>query len=186
MRGIIMGKSKIIHRITLDAMLAALYVVLAYITLPIGNIRLTIASLPVALACLALGIGDGVSVAFLGEFINQLLKYGFTLTTPIWLVPPIIRALVIGLFAHFYRKQGQRLEDHYVIYFVAFIVAAVITTGANTLALYLDALVFDYPFAFVLYETIIRFFTGILTAVLLAIVAQPLSKIIRNYTFNPI
>lgn len=165
----------------LDAMFIALYFLLAKLTFPIGNIHLTLASLPLVIAALLLGVRSTLVVALLGEFLDQVLGYGLTLTTPIWMLPPLVRGLTIALVAYAFQKKGDALENHKVLYFVTLLAAAVLTTGANTLALVLDALIIGYPLALAWIETLIRFAVGLGSALLVAFLALPLLKVAKHY-----
>jgi uncharacterized membrane protein len=173
-------KRSLVYRMCLDAMFIALYFVLAKITLAFGNIHITLASLPIMISALLFGMGDTLTIAVLGEFLIQVFSYGFSLTLPLWLIPPLIRGLVLSLVAFFYRRKGQELDRHYVAYYLTAIVAAILVTAANTGVLYLDALIIGYPLTLVWVETLIRFGVGILTAVIAAMLAHPLSEVIRR------
>jgi uncharacterized membrane protein len=165
----------------LDAMFIALYFLLAKLSFPIGNIHLTLASLPLVISALLLGVRSTVVVALLGEFLNQLLGYGLTLTTPIWMLPPLIRGLTIALVGYFCQKKGEALENHLVLYYITIVSAALLTTAANTLALYLDAIIIGYPVALVWLETLIRFLVGMGSAIIVALLARPLLKVAKHY-----
>ena len=49
---------------------------------------------------------DEVTVAMVGEFFKQLLTYGLTYTTALYLVPPALRGLVVGLGAALALRRG--------------------------------------------------------------------------------
>jgi uncharacterized membrane protein len=174
-------KNNLVAKMCLDAMFIALYFLLAKLSFPIGNIHLTLASLPLVISALLLGVRSTVVVALLGEFLNQLLGYGLTLTTPIWMLPPLIRGLTIALVGYFYKKKGEALENHQVIYYLTIVIAALLTTAANTLALYLDAIIIGYPVAVVWLETLIRFLVGMGSAIIVALLARPLLKVAKHY-----
>ena len=63
-------KNNLVAKMCLDAMLIALYFLLAKLSFPIGNIHLTLASLPLVISALLLGVRSTVVVALLGEFLN--------------------------------------------------------------------------------------------------------------------
>ena len=70
--------------------------------LEMDGIKLTFASLPGILAAMLFGPIDGFIVGFLGAFLEQMLHFGFTPTTLLWILPPAIRGLLIG------QLQGQQ------------------------------------------------------------------------------
>ena len=120
-------------------------------------------------------------IAFIGAFISQLRsKYGLTVTTPLWMIPPMLRGVVIGIFSLAYSRKGQYLEDHPVISSVAIIVAAITVTAANTLVMFLDAVIIGYAYEWVWVQTLIRFGVGILEAGIIAALVIPLMKALRK------
>lgn len=175
-----MTKVNLVHRISFDAILTALYFALASVGISFGNVHLTLGSLPVVLAALLFGISDSCLIALSGELLIQFFTYGMTLTTAIWVIPPVLRGLIVGIFAHYYRKKGDQLEKHKGMLVVAVLSAAIVTTSANTLAMAVDAWVYQYPLAIVFLETILRFASGIASAVLVGFACLPLSSAIRT------
>ena len=134
-----------VQRICTDGVLVALYFVLTTFSLRMGNLRITFASLIVIVATLLFSTLDACLIAMLGELLNQVLQYGLTVTTPMWLLPPAIRALVLGLFFYVARKFGIFSPARKpVLMYAACITAALCTTLANTLATYIDSKLFHY------------------------------------------
>ena len=76
-------------RIVINAVLIALYIVLGFIKIPIGNIlRINMASFAVVMCAVMYSPVDGLIVGFLGEFLSQILgPYGMTPTTALWALP---------------------------------------------------------------------------------------------------
>jgi uncharacterized membrane protein len=169
---------------SIDAMLTALYFVLAAVTISIGNVHFSLAALPAVVAVLLFGGGEGVMVALLGETLLQLFSYGFGITTPIWLVAPVFRIAFIALIAYFYRRKGQMLDHHPVVYLITLLVASLLTTALNTLALYLDSLIIGYSLTWVWWETLVRFLTGLGSAFLVYLTTRPLLSALRHLTMN--
>jgi|LAHS01.1.fsa_nt_gb uncharacterized membrane protein len=169
---------------SIDAMLTALYFVLAAVTISFGNIHFSLAALPAVVAVLLFGGSEGVVVALLGETLLQFFSYGFGITTPLWILPPVIRIVLIALVAFFYRRQGEMLDHHPVIYLITLFAAAILTTALNTLVMYLDALIIGYSLKWVLWETIVRFLTGLGSALLVYLTTRPLLNALRRLTLN--
>lgn len=89
-----------VKRMCYAALLAAMYLPLSlYAAVQVGNVRISFGSLPVVAAALLFGPVDAVIVAMVGEFFKQLLTYGVTYTTVLYLIPPALRGLVVGLGA---------------------------------------------------------------------------------------
>ena len=140
-----------IKRLVLDAVLIALYVVLGFWKIPIGNIlRFNLASFAVVVCAVAFSPLDGLVVGFLGEFLSQILgPYGLTPTTALWALPEAVRGVLLGfVMLLFTRKQltaGNLLKSKAIIaYLAASVVTGIVASLFNTLALYVDSKMFGY------------------------------------------
>ena len=86
------------RRLTMNAALIAIYIVLEYFSVYIGNyIKLSFYAFPMLVAAMLFGTADGLFVAGIGEFLYQMLHYGFSATTLLWIVPPMVHALIAGV-----------------------------------------------------------------------------------------
>lgn len=128
-------------QLTTDAMLAAMCAVLGYLAffMDFGFIKLSFESLPVLIAALLFGPLDGAIVALIGTFLSQLLLYGLDPSTPLWILPYIVIAVICGFYAKkykFYNTTGQ----------IRFIVAAMefLIFLLNTVSLFLYAEFVDF------------------------------------------
>ena len=173
-------------RLATDAVLVALYAVLAaFVSVKAGNMRITFASLPVVVCALLYGPGDACAVAALGEFMNQMLGYGFTVTTPLWLIPPALRALAIGLAAASEAKRGGALERSAVRFSLVCALAAVLTTAANTAVIWIDSVIMGYYTEAVVFGAFsVRLVTGLVTAAAVATAAIPVVMALRKSGFG--
>ena len=178
--GIFMSKFNA-RRICYIALLAAMYYVLNMMEIRTpGNLHITFDALPVMVSALLIGPLDAALVAFFGELLNQIISpYGITATTLLWVMPPVIYALLIGFAAK--RQKGGYLENRPVLCYTVCIGAALVRTVGNTLVIWLDSVIYGYyTFALVFGAAAIRFVTGIIAAVLVATVAMPLVKLLRK------
>lgn len=165
--------------------MAALYVLLNMVSIKAGNLRITFASLPVVTTALLFGPVESVMVALLGEFINQLLGYGITVTTVLWVIPPAIRGLVVGLAAMGPRHTERPLESRPVVCYAACVAAALCTTVSNTLVMAIDALIYGYYSKAVVFADLAwRLASGMIIAVIIATVAMPLALLLRRQGFR--
>lgn len=173
---------KTVSRICGDGMLLAVYTVLSIITIKITpNFQITFTGLAVILACVLYGLPDGLLVALLGSFISQLRStYGLTITTPIWMIPPILRALVFGLIYEIYLKHKVKLENKKVLFIIVATLAGLVTTSANTLAIFLDAKIFNYPPSLAVVESIFRFVSSIASSIAIAFISLPVIAAINK------
>ena len=139
------------RRIVLNAVLIALYIVLGFIKIPIGNIlRVNMAPFAVVVCAVAFSPMDGLLVGFLGEFLSQVLgPYGLTPTTVLWALPEAARGLLLGLcMALFLRKcladGGVHKAKSVGLYLACCILTGIIASLLNTFALYVDSKMFGY------------------------------------------
>ena len=138
-------------RLALNAVLIALYVVLGYLKIPIGNLfRVSLASFPVIICAVAFSPVDALLVGFLGEFLAQVLgPYGLTPTTLLWALPEGVRGLLLGCVMVLFAKKGLsavnlRKSKAIVLYLLACIITGMIASLVNTFALYVDSKMFGY------------------------------------------
>lgn len=152
------------------AMLTAVYVVLSLVgTLNLWWIRISVDSLPIILGALLYGPAGGLLVGLLGSFMNQLITYGLTATTVLWVIPAAARGLMIGAYA---RKHSYELFRAQIIGVLC--ATAVIVTALNTGAMYLDSVINGYySYAYVFGGVVTRVAAGIATALVMSFVAPP-------------
>lgn len=171
------------RRMCYAALLAAMYVPLSlYVAVQVGNVRISFGSLPVVVAALLFGPVDAVAAAMVGEFFKQLLTYGVTYTTVLYLIPPALRGLVVGLGAlGLLSLRGQRLEERRMLCYAVCIAAAVCTTLGNTLVNWLDSVLMGYYFpGLILGDFAWRLIVGMINAVVMSSLAIPLVKALRQ------
>lgn len=175
-----MSKTKV-KAICRVGIMAALYVLLTMLSIKAGNLHITFASLPVVVVALLYGPIEGTTVALIGEFLNQMLSYGFTVTTGLWLIPPAVRGLIIGLVAMRMWSSPRPLENRPAVYYSVCIGAAVVTTVCNTAIIWLDSHIYHYyTFAAVFGDAAARFVAGMVTAVVISTIAMPLVRLLRR------
>ena len=165
------------RRIVLVGLLMAVYVVLSiFLTVTLWNFKITFEALPILVGAFLLGPADGLLIGLLGSFLTQMLTYGFTATTPLWVLPHAFSGWIAGLMA---AKMG---EPHSVKKTaVITVVSALSVTALNTLAMFVDSKMFGYySKAFVFGALGVRIVTGIATAVAFSLLLPPLLAQIRK------
>ena len=133
-------------RLVLDAMLIALYVLLGFLKIPIGNmLRVNMASFAVVICAVSFGPVDGLIVGFMGEFLSQILgPYGMTPTTALWALPEGVRGLLLGLAVVLMARRKWRPAVSLALYLFACVFTGIIASLLNTFALYVDSKMFGY------------------------------------------
>ncbi len=124
---------------TINALLAAMVAVLGYLAISTGNFKITFETLPILVAALLLGHVSSFSVAAIGTFIYQLLKFGLMPTTPMWMIPYIAMALVVGIYA---KSKDFKLSQKQTVFIV--VLGEFLVTLLNTGALYVDSHIYGY------------------------------------------
>ena len=89
-------------KLTINAVMIAMCAVLGYTSLDFGSLKITFESLPILLSAFLFGPVDGMIVGGMGTFIYQMLRYGFSATTLIWMLPYVVCGLMAGIWAKKY------------------------------------------------------------------------------------
>ena len=164
-----------VRRLVTNAILIALYVVLNMYSVRLGFLNITFAAFPIIVAALLFGWVDGLAVGAVGGFLNQLLTYGLSATTVMWMLPSMARGLIIGIYA---KKHDCRLnmKQTAVIVFIS----SLVVTALNTLALYVDAQIFHYPVALTAGTIALRFVSSIVMAAIYTLIAPKTIELLRR------
>ena len=168
-----------VRRIAIDAILIALFFALSIPSPEIAGVKLTFVALTTILAALFFGPVDAFLVGFLGAFLEQLLKYGLTATTMLWVLPEALRGLLFGLCVFFFAKQFTYdkliLRRKPYFYYGACIVTGMLTSVFNTLVFYVDATLYGYyTYALIFGVFWYRLLLSIVVSLVLATVALPI------------
>lgn len=165
-------------RLVLDALCAALYTLLSsYVSISLLHMKLSFAALPLVLGAMLFGPADGLVIGLLGSFLSQLLgAYGLSVTTPLWMLPPIVHGLLIGLWA---RRRGFECEARRPLA-TALVLTALVVTALNTGAMWVDSRVFAYPFAATLPSVALRIAAALITSGLYTLILPPILRALRR------
>lgn len=170
-----MGNNRV-RRICLDGVLIGLFLVLGLLRIRVGGfLEIGLGTIVLTIAAISISPLDAFVIGAVGETLNQIFfsGYGITPTTPLWVLPVALRGLIIGIIAWLYRRKGDDITRHKVLYFVTIMGTALVISGLDTGLLYLDGLIMGYPVAYTWAQTGIRFLTSQITAVLVALLALP-------------
>ncbi|MDD7772416.1 MAG: ECF transporter S component [Firmicutes bacterium] len=180
-----------LKRLVFDAVLMAVFFALSRLSVTIYGVKLTFDSLAVVICAMLFGPVDAFLVGFLGEFLSQLLgQYGLTATTLLWVLPPALRGLIVGL-AVVLLKKSMSLDTiihkkRPYVYYIVCIVAAVLTSLGNTAAYYVDSKMFGYyNYALIFGVLGVRILSGILSALLTATAALPILIALQRANLIP-
>ena len=162
-------------RLALDAMLAAMFVVLSLFSIRLPGMKITLDSLPILVGAALLGPLDGLAVGLIGSFLNQMITYGFTATTLLWILPAGLRGLLVGLYA---KRRSFDMSLRQTVFIT--VATALLVTALNTLFMYVDSWVYSYSYAAALPTLALRVVAGVITAVLFSLILPAILAALRR------
>lgn len=127
------------RQISLDAVLCAMCAVLGAVSLELGNFKISFESLPVMIGALLFGPLDGFLIGGIGTLIYQLLRYGFSVTTLLWIAPYAICGLLMGAYA---KRKDFSLSNKQTALSVT--LGCILIFVLNTGVMYVDSIVYQY------------------------------------------
>lgn len=168
-----------IKRLAIDSMLSAMCAVLGYVAIDLGVIKMTLESFPVLLGALLFGPADGAVIGFIGTLIYQLLRYGVSATTLLWILPYVVMGLFCGLYA---KKKNFELSRKQVV--IITVAAELVVTALNSGVIYLDSKLYGYYYPAIITAMLIpRIITAIGKSVAfglaLPVVIKSVKKVIK-------
>ncbi|MGM9668484.1 MAG: ECF transporter S component [Faecousia sp.] len=176
--------------IALDAVMIALFVGLSFFSFIIAGVKVTMEDLPVVICAVVLGPIDAAIVGFLGEFLNQILTYGFTPTTLLWILPAVVRGLFAGFCMNALKKRFTTEEifktGRVVWIFVICAIAGMLASVCNTFAYYVDSTMYGYyKYELVFGVFWIRIVLGIFISSVMAAVSIPVRLALKSTRIIP-
>ncbi|MBO5317429.1 MAG: ECF transporter S component [Oscillospiraceae bacterium] len=176
-----------VKRLVLNAVLVAIYVVLGYLRIPIGNaFRISMAPFAVIMAALVFGPTDGLIVGFVGEFLTQILgPYGLTQTTLLWCIGETVRGGALGLCSRLFlkwlptcdRPSGRQIATLLTCSCATGVLAAL----GQTFALYVDSTMLGYYNETMVFGLLIwRIVIYIVVSALLGYLCMPIITALRK------
>ena len=169
------------QQLAIDGILAALAVVLGFVSIRIGNImKISLEDLPVVFAALMFGPVDGAAVAAVGIFLYQLFSFGITVTTPLWVLPFVVVGLIIGALA---KKSNYCNSKKEIL--IMFLAAEVMIWAMNTGAIYADSKIYGYYYPTIITGMLlIRLVTAVIKGIILGLISPSVLKLLSKVTYN--
>ena len=133
-----------IIRLVTDAMLVAMYFVLARVAaIDTPLFQFSISSLPILLCAFLFSPLDTFAVSLLGSFLEQMLgEYGLMPTTPLWMAPVVLFGLYASFLVWLCRYNPKTWQAVVIV-----VTSEVLFTLLNTAGLYVDSRIYSYPVA---------------------------------------
>lgn len=166
-------------QMTTDAILSAMCAVLGLISLDFGNLKISFESLPIIIGALLFGPLDGFAIGAIGTLSYQLLRYGVSITTALWILPYALCGLVVGAYS---MKNNFELSQKKLCFIV--VVSELMVMLLNTVVMYIDSKVYGYyTFAYIFGTFVIRMVICIAKAFVFSAVVplllRPIKKALR-------
>jgi membrane-associated HD superfamily phosphohydrolase len=119
-------------------------------------------------------------VAGIGILLYQLLSFGITATTILWILPFVVVGGLAGLYAKKYNFNNDRKQI-----LIIFLICEILICLLNTVAIYADSKIFGYYYPTIITGMIaIRLVTAVGKGIVLGIVSTPLLKALSKVTGN--
>lgn len=175
-------------RMALDAVMIAMFFALSMLSITIGGLKITFSSLPTIICATIFGPVDAFLVGTIGALLEQMMTYGFTPTTILWILPAGVRGLFIGLCVYFLKKRftmdGIMNGKQTVWFFVVCVISGIIVSCMNTFTLYVDSNMYGYySYALVFGALVLRLISGMVSSSLMAAVTLPVVAALRRGKF---
>lgn len=142
----------------------AISFVLGYFEFEPFGLKITLDALPIIIVALLFNPVDALYSGIISELLVQVIKYGFSPTTPLWILPLGIRGLIVGLFNY---KNNMIENRRFIILIVSLITSSIIVTILNTCILFIDSKLFGYYTEVLIFGNLfIRLIIGIIISII--------------------
>lgn len=163
-------------RLTIDAMLSAMCAVLGYVAIDLGAIKITFESFPVILGAYLFGPVDGAIIGFVGTLVYQLLRYGVSATTLLWMLPYVVLGLACGIYA---KKKDYKMSSRGIL--IVTLITGLMVTAMNSAVIYLDSKIYGYYYpAIVLGMLIPRILTSVGESIVFGLAMPAVIKSVKK------
>lgn len=186
-----MRRNQVLINLAVVALFSALYFVLSKFSITItNNFKISFVSVIIIYASISFPIYVSMPIALVGEFLNQLFsEYGLTITTPLWMIPPLLRIFPIFIGYKLFRRKNIDLIASqeplcYVFFFIICLIGNGLTTAGNSLVIYLDGLIMNYPTGLTMSVIGIRFAISFINGIIASLIVMPLYLATKNQVFK--
>ena len=171
---------RLVFKMSLLGLSLALFIALSFASINLQFIKISMTGLPVIFIAVVYGPLEGALIGGIGEFIYQLAMYGLTPTTALWILPAVVRGLIVG----FMFKQ-KNPKEHLALWIITVIVCCLVVTLINTFVIWLDAKIFEYPSQLTTITILFRFLGSIISAAIYALLVPSLfTPLIKQGKFD--
>lgn len=176
-------KSNKLKMLCLAGIMAAIYVALDFLAVSVsapfaGNLKISLSGLPVIIVAIFGGPFWGAVTGFIGAFIGQMLTYGLSATTILWILPAVVRGLSMGFLFRAFKKSIKpgvlTLET---------CISALLVTIFNTGAMLVEQKLYGYYSSYLAIFLAIpaRVLAGIITSVVFSLMLPTIVDSLRKF-----
>ena len=153
---------RLVFKMALLGLSLALYFALNYVSIDLQFIKISVKYLPIIFVSVLYGPIEGMLVAAFGEFFCQLSsQYGLMVTTPLWIIPPVLFALMVGLI---FKQKDVR--SHIKLWIFTVILCCLVLTAVNTAFMKIDEIITGWPAQLQAVKIVLRFVSSIISSIL--------------------
>lgn len=181
-----MKQKHTVRLICLAGVMAALYVGLDFFAVNIsapfgGNLKISLSGLPVLITAIVGGPLWGAATGFVGAFVGQMITYGMSATTLLWVLPAVVRGLSMGLLFRAFKKSLKP-----GILTLETCISSLLVTLFNTGAMLVEQAIYGYYQSFyAIYVAIpARVLAGIITAIVFSLMLPTIIDTLDKQMFK--
>lgn len=176
-----MSKNKNLQKLCVCAVLSAMYVALEVLAMQIGkigfmdNYQPPISCFPLILSSVMFGPIWGTATGIIGSFLSQMLMYGITWSSFLWMMPTVIYSLVVALLFIAFKKSYKTL-----ILAAEFAISSLVLSFLNSAAYYYQNLIAKLSNILLGLFLPFKLIMAIVFAIIFAIIAPPIIKRVKK------
>lgn len=167
----------------LASIMAALYVGLDVLAVSVsapfgGSMKISLSGLPVIIVAVFGGPFWGGATGFIGAFVGQMLTYGFSATTLLWVLPAVARGLFMGfLFRAFKNRTNPGVLA------IEICLSSLLVTLLNTGVMLVEQKIYGYYSSYYAIFVAIptRVFAGVITAIIFSLMLPTIINSLGKY-----
>lgn len=172
-----------VKMLCLAGVMAAVYVGLDFLAVSVsapfgGNLKISLSGLPVIITAIFGGPIWGAAAGLVGALVGQLLTYGLSWTTVLWILPAVVRGLSMGLL---FRAFKRSLKPSVLT--LETCISSLLVTAFNTGAMLIEQKLYGYYSSYLAIYLAIpaRVFAGIITAVVFSLMLPTIVTSLRKF-----
>lgn len=176
-----MKKRNYLKSLCVCSVLAALFVAFELIAMNTGfllfgnNYQIPISCFPLILASVMFGPLFGTATGLVGAFLSQIIAYGFSWNSLLWMVPTVIYSLSVSLLDLAFKKSNKPY-----ILSIEFAISSILLSILNTLVSFLCNYISNLSNALLKVFLPFKLVMAVIFAVIFALIVPPIIKKLKS------